>query len=649
MPSRRWVGLVGLSLVASCGTGEGAHQESKKNWALVVASESVIPCDARDAAIVANSGSVILNANTTVDSYDSSVAPYGGDNVGDQAVVLAATSITQNGGTVSGTLEDESAAGFDGIAVPDVAANLPLGAESPGNLVVGGTLTLAPGQYVVQELTVQAQGTLKVEPDGPVQIWVTGNMNLAGDVNEGGAPANLTVIAAGASSVNVNSGAAIHGSIYAPLGNVNVNGSVFGGVVGKSVTLNSGGSVHYDVDSACYKAAPPPEELMADNWTVTDSVGVPIEEVTTPPTDPVPMWGYAGVVEPSYAPNIGAAGSFMLLDYANKTLHAVSAERLESAGLRLGEAGVALQEDGTPMEVFEAWSNATDDRVSMTIADGFPLNHRLAGRIGKVQSSIGHGTGTLVGRRLVITAAHVILDGQTWAQPEYIARADPSNTGAPPYGSVQAQYALFGGKWISNNCHNDTSLPPPTDELCVNEDWAILVLPPWQGAAPAYAGYAYDPSEAAMQTWDVNHAGYPGCITAADALLSIDPSVPTEQRRPDAPILVADGGLCDHDVLLGQASCSIGRFMYPLSGEDATIGTSCDTSPGHSGGSVMSDDPGSNGPYIVGLLTTHHCIQCGADGNEPGLPADVVAFPTIGPRINGFIAETIQELRGETQ
>jgi len=51
--------------------------------------------------------------------------------------------------------------------------------------------------------------------------------------------------------VNINSGGAFYGMVYAPKSGMFVNEPVFGGVIGSSVTLNSGGAVHFDESSAC--------------------------------------------------------------------------------------------------------------------------------------------------------------------------------------------------------------------------------------------------------------------------------------------------------------------------------------------------------------------------------------------------------------
>jgi hypothetical protein len=56
--------------------------------------------------------------------------------------------------------------------------------------------------------------------------------------------------------VNINGGGALYGLVYAPTSIVLVSSPVFGTVVGKSVTLNTGAAVHFDQSSVCASSAP---------------------------------------------------------------------------------------------------------------------------------------------------------------------------------------------------------------------------------------------------------------------------------------------------------------------------------------------------------------------------------------------------------
>jgi hypothetical protein len=231
-------------------------------WSMVVgclllpalAAAQDVPCAAWSYAVVANTGSVTLNAATLVDSYQSSAGPYGGQNVGSSAIVQAANVIVSNGGIVKGGQTQSSQSGFPALPIPAGATNLPLGSGSPGSLNInsaGDSITLTPGDYIAENINVSSRGAINISPVGQVRIWVTGNLNLGGNENLNGIPRNLAFVVTSSGSVNVNSGGSLYGMIYAPTSNVNVNSAVFGSVIGGSVSLNSGAGIHIDQSGFC--------------------------------------------------------------------------------------------------------------------------------------------------------------------------------------------------------------------------------------------------------------------------------------------------------------------------------------------------------------------------------------------------------------
>jgi hypothetical protein len=224
-----------------------------------------VPCEAWARAIATNIGGIIDNAQTLIDSYSSALGPYGGANVGSNAIVQTATTLTNNGGGVHGKVIAKSPAGLAVVPVPPGAKNLPLGSSSPGSLNINdanGSITLAPGDYVAANINVNFPGSLRVSPAGQARIWVTGTLNLGGNENQNGIPTNLAFLVTSSATVNVNSRGSLFGVIYAPIASVNVNSTIFGSVVGGAVTLNSGAAVHFDSSSRCNpttsRGAPPP-------------------------------------------------------------------------------------------------------------------------------------------------------------------------------------------------------------------------------------------------------------------------------------------------------------------------------------------------------------------------------------------------------
>jgi hypothetical protein len=225
--------------------------------AISAASSDPVPCAGWADAVIGNTGGLTLNAQSLVDSYSSSLGPYGGGNVGSAAVVQTATVTSNNGGVLKGHPIAHVSAGLAVVPVPAGARNL-------GNININGpsdSITLVPGNYVAANINVNFSGAIKVSPAGQVRIWVTGTLNLGGNENLNGIPKNLAFLVTSAGSVNVNSRGSLFGLIYAPTSTVSVSSPIFGAVVGSSVTLNSGSAVHSDQAAACDPTAggtPPP-------------------------------------------------------------------------------------------------------------------------------------------------------------------------------------------------------------------------------------------------------------------------------------------------------------------------------------------------------------------------------------------------------
>ncbi len=249
--------LFGAAVVAceSLGPTNGQQENvGRVDEAVSLTGNSPLPCAALASAVTATTGNVFSNAASLVDSYQSSQGAYGGSNAGSSAQVQAAAAIVNNGGVVDGTEIHDAASSLAVIPVPAGAINLPLGSTAPGNVVINGvsdSITLAPGNYVAANVNVSSPGSITISPPGPVAIWVTGTLNLGGNENLNGSPANLAFLVTSSGASNINSGGKLFGNIYAPASAVNLNSLVFGSVVGSTVALNSGAAVHADLSQAC--------------------------------------------------------------------------------------------------------------------------------------------------------------------------------------------------------------------------------------------------------------------------------------------------------------------------------------------------------------------------------------------------------------
>jgi hypothetical protein len=149
--------------------------------------------------------------------------------------------------------ENDNFAGWDNLQGVDY---------DPENmsLYVGGgnRLTLTSGTYFFSSITLEGNSQLAI--DGPVTIYVTGNVRAAGGhfLNEDGVPADLQIIAFPYSIpgvpeppdsplVEFTGGSQSRLAVYAPAHYVVYTGhqDSWGSIVGKSVFLL--GTLHYDV------------------------------------------------------------------------------------------------------------------------------------------------------------------------------------------------------------------------------------------------------------------------------------------------------------------------------------------------------------------------------------------------------------------
>ncbi len=246
-----------LMVVAACDS-EGTRRDEGvlafSSDSFTSATANAIPCTARVTVVTANTGKVVAQGNSRVDAYDSSKGSYGGSNVLAAGTVRAATTVDVLGGTITGGISPNSPGNFLPIPVPAGARNLPLGAGSPGTVNINGTqdsITLAPGNYVVNNLNVNSPGQIKLQSTGQVNIFVTGTLNLGGTENANGVPNNANFFVGSTNTVNLNSNGKLFGSLYAPKAVVNVNSTVFGSIIGSAVNLNSGAQVHGDISLSC--------------------------------------------------------------------------------------------------------------------------------------------------------------------------------------------------------------------------------------------------------------------------------------------------------------------------------------------------------------------------------------------------------------
>ena len=213
-----------------------------------------------------------------------------------------------------------------------------------GNLTVIGhkTLTLSPGSYNINSLTLTGNSVLAMSPSGPVVINVAGtNVSQAIDLtggslsNPSGIPRNLELIYGGTLPVAVSGGASSHAILYAPNAPVSLHGGSdwFGALVVGTLDDSGGVAIHYDRSLAVpptIKGAAVPVPNAAgwnnSNVTVSFTCSDPVFGIVfcTPPVQ-VTTEGANQVVTGTAVNQAGFSASTSVTLNIDKTLPLISA------------------------------------------------------------------------------------------------------------------------------------------------------------------------------------------------------------------------------------------------------------------------------------------------------------------------------------
>lgn len=126
--------------------------------------------------------------------------------------------------------------------------------QTYGDVDVKDNATLTTGTYVMKSLSVTTNAGALTIGSGPVLIYISGPGGTVLDIksisNAGLKATDLTFMVATTAGCNVkvNGGGSAAFALYAPGCDVTVNGNgtIYGAIVGKSVTLTGGAAIHYD-------------------------------------------------------------------------------------------------------------------------------------------------------------------------------------------------------------------------------------------------------------------------------------------------------------------------------------------------------------------------------------------------------------------
>lgn len=209
-----------------------------------------------------------ISGNAYTDSYDSSKGPYGPSNRTNNGSARSNGNIALSGNatiggdavpgpgqkvTLSGNASVTGSTAAAGSPATYAPVTVPGGLTNLGNLSLSGNKkrTLTAGSYLVSSVSITGNAQLIINASaGPVNLYVTGNISVAGNgiANGSGRPSNLMIFQSGSPGIAFSGNTDFFGTIYAPQSPLAIsgNGNMFGAFVASSLQNSGNGGIHFD-------------------------------------------------------------------------------------------------------------------------------------------------------------------------------------------------------------------------------------------------------------------------------------------------------------------------------------------------------------------------------------------------------------------